>query len=71
MTESEKVLLRDVYVRKMPYSVELRKKLRSLAVKGKYNLFLFMHLGDDFIRLNVKNLFEEQYGKMHFIIQPN
>lgn len=71
MTETEKLLLRDIYVQKKPYSVELKKELRSLAVKGKYNLFLFMHLGDDFIRLNVKPLFEKQFGKMHFIIQPN
>lgn len=71
MTETEKLLLRDIYVNKMPYCVALKQKLRSLAVRGKYNLFLFMHLGDDFIRLSVKKHFEKQYGKMHFIIQPN
>ena len=71
MCEIEKLLLREIYVQQKPYSVELKKKLRSLAVPGKYNFFLFMHLGDDFIRLNIKPLFERQFGKMHFIIQPN
>lgn len=71
MTETEKILVRDIYAESKPYSIELKKRLRSLAVTGKYNLFLFMHLGDDFIRLNVKEHFEKQYGKPHFIIQPN
>ena len=70
MTETEKIILSDVYVNKTPFSLELKKELRKIAVKGKYNLFLYQHLGDDFFRLNIKKLFEEKFGELHFIIQP-
>lgn len=69
--------IRNLYIKKLfqKYNIQslpnLKKALIPLCKSDKYNIFLFMHLGDDFQRLGQLKEFEKEYGKIHLIIQPN
>lgn len=69
--------IRNLYIKKLfeKYRVTDLPKLKTAVSDfmsgGKYNIFFFMHLGDDFQRLGAIKAFESQYGKVHCIIQPN
>ena len=69
--------IRNLYIKQLfeKYNIQtipkLKDELRVLCKKGKFNVFLFMHLGDDFQRLGQLKEFERVNGATHFIIQPN
>ena len=48
-----------------------KKKVYSLCKENQYNLILHRHLGDSYVLLCLKELFEEKYKKkLHFIVKP-
>lgn len=72
MTEIEKRMQISKYLKIQDSLPSLNEKLKQYSKSGRYNLFLYMHIGDDFQRICIKDEFEEQYGGgIHFIIQPN
>ncbi len=56
---------------KMDYIPGLKDELKRYFKKGYYNILLYMHLGDDFFRVSLKENLENIYGKVHFIIKPS
>ena len=57
--------IRNLYIKKLfqKYNIQslpnLKKALIPLCKSDKYNIFLFMHLGDDFQRLGQLKEFEK------------
>ncbi len=52
--------------------VDLPDVLRQYCQEGEYNIFLYMHLGDDFYKASVYQELQETYKRpVHYIVQPN